>query len=162
MWEIITEIIPNRLYLTGYKGASNVKQVLDLKIDIIVSATDFIAFKYNKPIQFSNIKFVHFYAEDSPGFDIEQHFEPFCKLMNDNPNKKILVHCLIGASRSATLVMAYLLKTQNENTEFSVILKNLQEKRVCVDPNDGFIHQLKEYEQNIKDNKLLKITKKTK
>ncbi len=148
MWDIITEIIPNRLYLTGYKGVSNVKQVLNLEIDIIVSATDFVPFKYNKPIQYSNIEIIHYYAEDSEDFDMTNNFNNFCKLMELNPNKKVLIHCLIGASRSASLVVAYLLKQNNYQNTVEDILKLLKLKREIVDPNAGFINQLNNFNVN--------------
>jgi protein tyrosine phosphatase len=150
IWRTISEILPNRLYLTGLKGMEDVNEVKNLKIDIIVSATDFIPLKYNKPKQYTNILCLHYYAEDKEEFNISQYFEKFIVLMNDNPNKKILVHCLVGMSRSATIVMAYMLwsyiKTHSfeESFEYTVqdLLDDIKEKREFVDPNIGFINQL--------------------
>lgn len=155
MWEEISEIIPNRLYLSGYKGARDVRKILRLKIDTIVSITDFIPFKYDKPDQFSNINFIHYHAEDAENFNIKQYFNVFCELINDNPEKVVLVHCLVGVSRSPSLIIAYLLKTSNNLKNYTVddALNYVITKRDFIKPNDGFIGQLKEFR-----NELLNIT----
>ena len=57
---------------------------------------------------------------------------------------RVLVHCLAGMSRSATIVIAYLLATTamttTEATEF------VRSKRSIIRPNYGFINQLEQYE----------------
>ncbi|KAI9330616.1 protein-tyrosine phosphatase-like protein [Obelidium mucronatum] len=57
----------------------------------------------------------------------------------------ILVHCVAGVSRSATLVAAYLMKTRDLDVEGAVAL--IREGRPCVCPNDGFIKQLEIYKR---------------
>ena len=58
---------------------------------------------------------------------------------------RVLVHCLAGMSRSATIVIAYLLATTamttTEATEF------VRSKRSIIRPNYGFINQLEQYEE---------------
>lgn len=58
--------------------------------------------------------------------------------------KRILVHCAAGKSRSATLVMAHLMLehkwTRKEAYEY------VSRKRLIVEPNDGFMDQLKSLE----------------
>jgi atypical dual specificity phosphatase len=58
---------------------------------------------------------------------------------------RVLVHCFAGMSRSATIVIAYLLVTTpmtvGEATEF------VRSKRSVIRPNCGFIEQLKQYEK---------------
>jgi len=60
----------------------------------------------------------------------------------------VLVHCVMGVSRSATLVVAYMVAT----TKMSVdeCLAELRGKRESTNPNDGFISQLKEMEAELK------------
>lgn len=55
-----------------------------------------------------------------------------------------LVHCRAGISRSATIVIAYLMKTNRWN--LSRALSYVRGKRRIIKPNDGFIEQLKKYE----------------
>jgi hypothetical protein len=59
----------------------------------------------------------------------------------------VLVHCYYGASRSAALVIAYLMRT--ERMRYREALAYLQMLRPEVYPNDGFDKQLREYEQRL-------------
>ncbi len=64
---------------------------------------------------------------------------------------KILVHCQAGISRSVTLVAAFLLYTTSLTLEN--ILYLIKSKRSCIQPNQGFINQLKTFEAYLKNNK---------
>lgn len=64
-----------------------------------------------------------------------------------NPTKRpnvVLVHCLAGMSRSATIVCAYLLATTPMNTEETIAF--VKSKRPMIHPNYGFQKQLKTWE----------------
>ncbi|KAG8761197.1 hypothetical protein FRC14_006246 [Serendipita sp. 396] len=60
------------------------------------------------------------------------------------PKNVVLVHCLAGMSRSATLVCAYLLATTSMNTEETI--EFVRSKRRIIQPNYGFQKQLKRWE----------------
>ena len=62
----------------------------------------------------------------------------------------VLVHCNAGISRSATVVLAYLMKTQGMNLCNAYAL--LHSKRPCICPNHGFMIQLKTYEECLTNN----------
>lgn len=70
-----------------------------------------------------------------PGFHfIHSH------LMN---KKNVLVHCQAGISRSATIVLYYLMK--RFGVPLRIALGHLREKRPIVNPNDGFMQTLSMY-----------------
>ena len=58
---------------------------------------------------------------------------------------RVLVHCLAGMSRSATIVIAYLLATTPMTTEEAT--EFVRSKRSIIRPNYGFTLQLEQYER---------------
>ncbi|KAH3732986.1 dual specificity protein phosphatase 9 [Pelomyxa schiedti] len=57
----------------------------------------------------------------------------------------VLVHCSEGVSRSATVVMAYLM--WKHHISYEMALQRLRSIRPMVYPNGGFVTQLKKYEK---------------
>ena len=57
---------------------------------------------------------------------------------------RVLVYCSDGMSRAPALVIAYLMQTYGLG--FKAALNHVQQKRFCVQPNDGFEQQLREFE----------------
>ncbi|KAK8272926.1 hypothetical protein V6Z12_D11G369900 [Gossypium hirsutum] len=57
----------------------------------------------------------------------------------------VLVHCFAGVSRSAAIIMAYLMRTEQLSKEDA--LESLKQSCEFVCPNDGFLEQLKMFEE---------------
>jgi protein-tyrosine phosphatase len=53
---------------------------------------------------------------------------------------RVFVHCFAGVSRSATIVIAYLMK--EHGLSFNSAIKFVKSKRPQINPNDGFRKQL--------------------
>lgn len=60
-------------------------------------------------------------------------------------NGRILIHCNAGVSRSASVCIAYLMLHRKMN--FSAAFSCVKSKRECIRPNDGFLKQLKQMDQ---------------
>lgn len=56
-------------------------------------------------------------------------------------NENVLVHCRAGVSRSASVVIAYLMLY--ENMDFDTAMEHLRKVRPCISPNYGFMRQLR-------------------
>ncbi|XP_053695320.1 dual specificity protein phosphatase MPK-4 [Sabethes cyaneus] len=82
-------------------------------------------------------------ASDVPREDLIKHFEDTNKFIGDSlaEERNILVHCYFGVSRSATIVIAYLM--EKYKLTYEVALHRVKSKRRFVMPNPGFINQLK-------------------
>ncbi|KAL7869744.1 hypothetical protein AOLI_G00137320 [Acnodon oligacanthus] len=92
-------------------------------------------------------------AEDIPSFNLSQHFFPVAEYMQQvlsNPHNKLLVHCVMGRSRSATLVLAYLM-IQEKMTLVEAINQVKQRRRIL--PNWGFLKQLRELDAFLQEQK---------
>ncbi|KAI3444319.1 hypothetical protein Pfo_000984 [Paulownia fortunei] len=57
----------------------------------------------------------------------------------------VLVHCFAGVSRSAAIITAYLMKSERLSQEDAI--ESLRQSCESVCPNDGFLEQLKMFEQ---------------
>ena len=85
---------------------------------------------------------------DSPIASIFEHFEAAAQFINgalDTPGRKVLVHCGRGISRSASLVIAALMRRRGISYADAFAL--VAAKRPCIYPNVGFQLQLFVYER---------------
>lgn len=137
----VTEVIPKRLYLTSLYGMKNIK---DSDNNIIVSI---LHFNPNLKKSFTKSECIYYNSQDEDSDNIEVYFDQFKELMDNNPDKIVYVHCLYGASRSATLVISYLVHhiTNKNHNKIPWLIFLLRKKRSCVYPNEGFINKLKKY-----------------
>ena len=96
------------------------------------------------------LNFVDIY--DNNEASILNYLDNTVEQMNDflvkNPDKNILVHCFMGSSRSATIIIAYLMKylsyTRREALAF------VKAKRDMVNLNINFFKELKIYEDSLR------------
>lgn len=78
---------------------------------------------------------------DTDEEDLFPHFEEAIKFIDQAREQgKVLVHCMSGMSRSASLVIAWLIR--KNGLGFTKALDLVQEKRSIVQPNEGFCAQL--------------------
>ncbi len=90
-------------------------------------------------------------VEDLEWERLYPHFAPCCawieKAIANGGN--VLVHCRMGVSRSATMVIAYL----QETLQFGWMdaYRFVQSKRNVIEPNSGFQTQLKEWDHYLAD-----------
>jgi len=84
--------------------------------------------------------------EDTPDENILPYIDDAIAYIDDKLSKgsRVLVHCAAGISRSASFVIAYLMKTNKWTFERSI--DYVQRKRPIIKPNTGFIKQLQQYE----------------
>ena len=140
----ITEII-NRIFIGSYQNAKNYEELEKNNIKYILNCASEC-----KNLFEDKIKYLKLDIKDQNDFPIQDYFEKGIQFIIDSLNNNdgnILIHCMEGKSRSTTLLMAYLIKCQNENTNSAY--KILKSKRQLTMPNLGFMYKLREYEKTL-------------
>ncbi|EJD02635.1 phosphatases II [Fomitiporia mediterranea MF3/22] len=88
--------------------------------------------------------------EDSSRADLKPHLDGACRFIAEQLEKgnNVLVHCQQGISRSASIIVAYLI--QEEEMSYDEALATVKSKRLCVQPNCGFERTLRTWEKEIR------------
>jgi len=92
---------------------------------------------------YKRIEIDDFYSEN-----IGQYFEETYNFI-EKAIGNVYVHCVAGISRSPSVVIAYIMRKEGKN--FEEAMQFVKERRTCVNPNEGFIKQLKKYGEKIKN-----------
>ena len=135
------EITP-KLYLGNSTSSADIPKLKQLGIKKILSIMDFGVPSYNKEDNFIH-KVIG--IPDVLTQNIIQYFGECLNFIKGE--EKVLVHCMAGASRSATIVIAYLMWT--EKMPYNKALDFVREKRFIIYPNPGFRNQLQIFEKEL-------------
>jgi len=86
-------------------------------------------------------------AEDIPNEDLISYFDEASQFISKavKSQSPVLVHCIAGVSRSATIVIAHLMKKYGYSKEESYNF--VKSKRPIIEPNYGFKFQLQVYQE---------------
>jgi hypothetical protein len=93
-----------------------------------------------------DFKYLIINALDNENNSISDVFQSCNNFINHalfEENGKVLIHCMAGRSRSATILSAYIIDTYGMNVDN--VLNLLRSKRKIVEPNSSFIKQLNDY-----------------
>ncbi|XP_016422113.1 serine/threonine/tyrosine-interacting-like protein 2 isoform X1 [Sinocyclocheilus rhinocerous] len=96
-----------------------------------------------------NITYKGIEVDDFPDADISPHFRTCAEFMDDallTHRGKVLVDSMMGVSRSAVLVAAYLMIFQNMSIMEALL--EIRKKR-AINPNEGFIKQLRQLNETL-------------
>ncbi len=144
----IIEII-DKIFLGSYLSAKNYQELEKKNIKYILNC----ASECQNLFENKNIKYLKLDIKDQNDFPIENFFEQGSQFIQESINNNdgnILIHCMEGKSRSTSILMAYLIKYKNENTNSAY--KILKAKRKLTMPNLGFMYKLREYEKKCNKN----------
>lgn len=101
--------------------------------------------------------------EDSPQTQIQDYFRTtnqWLHLLLTKNKARVLVHCFAGISRSATMVMSYLI--EKHDMSYQSAYQFTKAKRSCIRPNRGFELQLTHFAQNLAVNRAFSAIEKRK
>ncbi|KAK7930123.1 hypothetical protein WMY93_006518 [Mugilogobius chulae] len=88
-------------------------------------------------------------VEDSHMADISSHFQEAIQFIDKvkQSGGKVLVHCEAGISRSPTICMAYIMRTQQMRLDAAFDI--IKQRRTVISPNFSFMGQLLQYESEV-------------
>jgi protein-tyrosine phosphatase len=132
--------ITDNVYISDFPSACNINRLKDDGITHILCAILSLDPIYPNDFTYKNV-----HVRDVSHENLTQYFDE-CVDFIDSAVKsggKVLVHCSYGISRSASIVIAYLMKkhamTYDEAYDY------VKSHRDIIEPNDGFKEQLRKY-----------------
>ncbi|OIW26356.1 phosphatases II [Coniochaeta ligniaria NRRL 30616] len=145
----ISEIEPG-LFIGDFASSSQLSTLTNNNITAIVSLANNESEIWSRP---ANRELVpeasHMFVccADSPSQDILARLGDICDFIDkhmQSADSNILVHCTAGRSRSATIVVAYLMRKNHQTLD--AVLKHVKDKR-RIEPSGNFIDQLHIWEE---------------
>ncbi|XP_060033260.1 dual specificity protein phosphatase 8 isoform X2 [Erinaceus europaeus] len=140
----LTRILPH-LYLGSQKDVLNEDLMTQNGISYVLNASS----SCPKPDFICESRFLRIPINDSycerllPWLDKSIEFIDKAKLSSC----QVIVHCLAGISRSATIAIAYIMKTMDMSSEDAY--RFVKDRRPSISPNFNFLGQLLEYERSL-------------
>ncbi|XP_050357190.1 dual specificity protein phosphatase MPK-4-like [Nymphalis io] len=136
-----SQIIPG-LYLSNARAAGDRNVLQHLKITHVLTVetrrlpkSTFID---------SNISTLFIRAYDTPTTNLMPYFPMANAFIEEGLQKgNVLVHCHFGVSRSATIVIAFIMAKYKLTFERAYAF--VRQRRRFINPNPGFVNQLKQY-----------------
>jgi len=136
--------IDDTVYLGNAYNAADYYYLKNFGITGIVNACNEISNYFEDDFEYFKIDIL-----DINNSSIYKFFDPFISFVEgilDN-NGKIMIHCYMGSSRSAILVVLYLIKYKSYSMDNSIRFITDRRKRVNI--NVTYIEELKKYLNNM-------------
>lgn len=136
--------IEDNLYLGNFGTVINLQIIEKIGVKKVLTLREF---GINEEYKVDSIDYLHISVNDTPNDDILTHF-PRCHQFieeGQRSNQTVLVHCRLGVSRSATIVISYLMSKYGKTCD--QILSEVKKKRSQIKPNKSFYQQLKLWEE---------------
>jgi len=131
--------IIDNIFLSNLFNANDINLIQSKNINIIIRLSE----DHNNSIYDDSIIFYNFEIEDNFLYKkkIIEYSKLIYKIILDNPNKNILIHCNEGQSRSVSVIIYYLCMKYNYNYDQSYnYIKNIKSD---IRPNNAFSFELK-------------------
>jgi len=133
------EVFPN-VFVGDVYAAHNTCELKKHNITHVVNVACGVAPAFPQDFTYLQIPLL-----DCASEKIQDHFHKTSKFIQEALDNKgrVLIHCLKGVSRSATIAAAYVIKAHS--TSPSKAVQMLRQNRPIIKPNSGFMTQLEWY-----------------
>lgn len=136
---VYPSMITENLFLSGKHCAENEKVINDLRIQGIVNCSNNIPNYFEKTVKYHRVP-----IEDSLDEDLSIILPDVISFLKENEKKTILVHCQRGQSRSASVVIAFLMSINKWS--FDEAFNFVKLCRPYIKLNNSFEQQLRSIE----------------
>ncbi len=133
-----SHIIDN-IYLGSAYNVSSLDTLNKYGIERILNVTKEIPCMFPEKFTYKSIQ-----VKDTRDSFLENHLEDAYQFIINSPSKQVIVHCYMGSSRSATIVLYYLMKKYHKT--YQEALDFVRSKRSCVNLNKNFAEELQKLE----------------
>ena len=137
----MSEIILNKLYLGDMFDANDADTIKNRNISCILCVAERLKIMNTNPC----VKVYKYELSDDSNCNISLYFEEIGEIINKE--NIVLVNCVAGVSRSATIVIAYIMKYYNLDLKTVFLLVRKRRNRIC--PNKKFMECLLDYELSL-------------
>ncbi|KAK1150849.1 dual specificity protein phosphatase 10-like [Acipenser oxyrinchus oxyrinchus] len=134
------------LFLGNERDARDLERMLRLGIGSVLNVTAHLPLYH---LDSGLLRYKRLPATDSSKQNLQQYFEEAFEFIEEahQCGQGVLIHCQAGVSRSATLVIAYLMK--HTLMTMTDAYKYVKGKRPVISPNLNFMGQLLEFENDL-------------
>uniref|UniRef100_H3ARA7 Dual specificity phosphatase 10 n=1 Tax=Latimeria chalumnae TaxID=7897 RepID=H3ARA7_LATCH len=134
------------LFLGNEKDAQDLEIMKNLNIGYVVNVTTHLPLYHAET---GSVRYKRLPATDNSKQNLHQYFEEAFEFIEEahQSGKGVLIHCQAGVSRSATIVIAYLMK--HTLMTMADAYKFVKGKRPIISPNLNFMGQLLEFEMDL-------------
>jgi protein-tyrosine phosphatase len=138
--------IEEGLFLGSIGAANNKNELKTLNITHVLTVASALLPAHPNDFIYKIIN-----VTDREDTDIKQYFNECFNFIDEAKRLDggVLVHCLVGKSRSVTIILAYLMK--KHGMSLSQAMEHVKSRRPRAGPNSGFISQLQDFEKSLKD-----------
>ena len=152
---VCSEIIDDFLYLGGDLVAKDAEVFENIGITHVINCAADYSEDYHKD---KGVIYKSYHLKDHTSEDIACCFYDAIQFFNDcrSQGGKLYVHCVQGISRSATMIIAYMILT--EGITYNQGYKRVKDRRACANPNLKFIQQLMWFEKRLQDTNFRSLT----
>ncbi|XP_053133184.1 dual specificity protein phosphatase 10-like isoform X2 [Hemicordylus capensis] len=134
------------LFLGNERDAQDLERMLSLNVGHVLNVTTHLPLYHADS---GRLRYKRLPATDNHRQDLRQYFEEAFEFIEEahQSGKGVLIHCQAGVSRSATIVIAYLMK--HTLMTMGDAYKYVKGRRPVISPNLNFMGQLLEFETDL-------------
>jgi len=134
--------IEKGLYIGTFMTEQNMENLQRLNVTHIIQVAEGLEPSHPEKFKYYNVN-----VKDLPSEDLVQYFSKCFAFIDEaiDSNSGVLVHCMAGISRSATVCIGYMM--WKNNLSYDEAFQKLHRVRPWIMPSDGFKKQLIEIQK---------------